>query len=166
MSAQTCSGGSPEVVGRTVEERGCANRLAEAYATTRVSSLTSQVGSRAHLLLDRPQPTDEQGLRETCRDERGIHLRGDEPPDGEETDPFMRLFGRSQKAHSRKLVVASPSTNIRHIANRTVSPWDPAAFCRGIATPAARICYEELQVVAAELRENYSCVALCVLRGR
>src|SRR5215217_6330895 len=102
-------------MGRTVEERGCANRLAEAYATARVSGLTSQVGSRAHLLLDRPQPTDEQGLRETCRDERGVHLLGDEPPDGEETDPFVRLFGRSltrilgnrasDKAHSRKLAL-------------------------------------------------------------
>ena len=82
--------------------------------------------------------------------------------------PWAQLFihRTAEKAHSRKLVVASPSTNIRHIANRAVSPWDPAAFCRGIATPAARICYKELQVVAAELRENYSCVALCVLRGR
>jgi hypothetical protein len=31
---------------------------------------------------------------------------------------------------------------------------DPAPFWRDIATPAARICYEELQVVAAELPEN------------
>ena len=30
-----------------------------------------------------------------------------------------------------------------------------AALCRDIATPAARICYEELQVVAAELPENF-----------
>src|SRR5215216_815662 len=97
-------------MGRTVEERGCANRLAEAYATARVSGLTSQVGSRAHLLLDRPQPTDEQGLRETCRDERGVHLLGDEPPHGEETDPFVRLFGRSQKSSSRKPAVPKVAT--------------------------------------------------------
>jgi hypothetical protein len=37
-----------------------------------------------------------------------------------------------------------------------VLPCDPAAFCRDIVTPAARICYEELQVVAAELPENFS----------
>src|SRR5215211_4995664 len=61
---------------------------------------------------------------------------------------------------------SKPLDQIRHIANRAVSPWDPAAFCRGIATPAARIRYEELQVVADQLRENYSCVALYVLRGR
>jgi hypothetical protein len=40
------------------------------------------------------------------------------------------------------------------MALREVSPYDPAAFCRDIATPAARICYEELQVVAAQLPEN------------
>src|SRR5215203_4968425 len=46
------------------------------------------------------------------------------------------------------------------MALRAVSPRAPAAFCRDIAAPAARICYEELQVVAAELPENQSCVAL------
>jgi hypothetical protein len=40
------------------------------------------------------------------------------------------------------------------MALRVVLPTDPAAFCQDIATPAARICYEELQVVAAELPEN------------
>src|SRR5215211_1818260 len=49
---------------------------------------------RAYVLLDRPQQTDEQGLRETHRDERGLHLRGDEPPNGEEIGSLMRIFGR------------------------------------------------------------------------
>jgi len=40
------------------------------------------------------------------------------------------------------------------MALRAASPADPAPFCQDIATPAARICYEELQVVAAELPEN------------
>jgi hypothetical protein len=58
----------------------------------------------------------------------------------------------TEKAHSRKLVVASPATNIPfYIALRAASPRDPAAFCGDIATPAARTCYEELQLVAAEL---------------
>jgi hypothetical protein len=35
-----------------------------------------------------------------------------------------------------------------------VSSRTPVAFCRDAVTPAARICYEELQVVAAELPEN------------
>src|SRR5215204_3961659 len=46
------------------------------------------------------------------------------------------------------------------MAVRAVLPRNPAAFCRDIATPAARICYEELQVVAAELPENWSCVEM------
>ena len=61
----------------------------------------------------------------------------------------------AEKAHSRKLVVASPATNTpTYNAVRAVSPRDPAAFYRDIATPAARIRYEELQVVAVELLEN------------
>ena len=44
---------------------------------------------------DRPKQKDEQRLRETHRDERGVHLRGDEPPDGETVGPHVRLFGQS-----------------------------------------------------------------------
>jgi len=64
----------------------------------------------------------------------------------------------ADKAHSRKLVVASPATNTplnsRLIAFRALPPRDPAAFCWDIATSAARICYEELQVVTDQLPEN------------
>jgi len=60
----------------------------------------------------------------------------------------------AEKAHSRKLVVASPATNISFYSAQSSVNRDPAAFCRDIATPAARICYEEVQVVAAELPEN------------
>jgi hypothetical protein len=47
------------------------------------------------------------------------------------------------------------------MALRAVSPRDPAALCRDIAIPAARICYEELQVVAAQLPENFVNFVLC-----
>src|SRR5215204_7523593 len=60
----------------------------------------------------------------------------------------------AEKAHSRRLVVASPYTNIPFIALRAVSRRAPAAFCRPIDTPAAKIYYEKLQLVAAELPEN------------
>src|SRR5215212_5805982 len=56
----------------------------------------------------------------------------------------------AEKAHSRKLVVASPATNIPFIALRALALRAPAAFWRDIVTPAARVYYEELQVVAAE----------------
>jgi hypothetical protein len=45
----------------------------------------------------------------------------------------------------------APPPTYRFIALRALSPRSPAAVCRDIATPAARIYYEELQVVAAEL---------------
>src|SRR5215211_9053291 len=73
---------------------------------------------------------------------------------------IVSIHRESEKAHSRKPTVARPATNIPFIALRAVSPRAPAAFCRDIVTPAARICHEELQVVAAELPENLSCVAL------
>src|SRR5215211_600679 len=60
----------------------------------------------------------------------------------------------AEKAHSWKLVVASPASNIPFIALRAGPRRDPAAICRDIDTSAARICYEELQVVAAQLPEN------------
>jgi hypothetical protein len=34
-------------------------------------------------------------LRKVNRDQRGVHLRYDEPPDGEEAGPFVRLLVRS-----------------------------------------------------------------------
>src|SRR5215212_5009323 len=61
---------------------------------------------------------------------------------------------RREGSHSRKLTVASPPPTYRFIALRAVSPRNPAAFWRDIATPAARICCNQLQIVAAELPEN------------
>src|SRR5919107_2785007 len=72
--------------------------------------------------------------------------------------PYSPSF--REGSHSRKLAVASSATNMPFMALRAASPRAPAAFFRDIATPDARICYEELQVVVAELPENYSCVAL------
>ena len=54
-------------------------------------------------------------------------------------------------SHSRKLLVASLVTNIPSYSAQSSVTRDPAAFWRDIAAPAARICYEELQVVAAAL---------------
>src|SRR5215218_11201409 len=94
-SAQTCSRESSEVVGRAVEKRGCGGRLGETIAAARLPDPTSSLGGGAYLLLDRPQPTDEQGLREAHRDQRSVHLRGAEPPNGEEIGSLMRLFAQS-----------------------------------------------------------------------
>ena len=44
--------------------------------------------------MDLPHPYDEQGLRKANRDQRVVHLRGDEPLDGEAVGSLMRLFGQ------------------------------------------------------------------------
>jgi len=43
----------------------------------------------SHLWLDAGYRGENKGVD---RDERSAHLRGDEPPDGEETDPLVRIF--------------------------------------------------------------------------
>src|SRR5215212_11075237 len=48
--------------------------------------------SGADLLLVGPEQEDEQRLREAPRERRSLHLRGDEPPDGEEVGPCLGLF--------------------------------------------------------------------------
>src|SRR5215203_697963 len=83
----------------------------------------------------------------STRTNRGRRLTGREP--------YSRTF---REGSFSEIGGSKPATNIPFIALRALSPRDPAAFCRDIVTPAARICYEELQVVAAELPENYSCV--------
>jgi hypothetical protein len=57
-------------------------------------------------------------------------------------------------SHSRKPTVASPATTIPFYGAQSTVTGPPATFSRDIATPAGRICYEKLQVVAAELPKN------------
>ena len=55
--------------------------------------LGEEMGSRANVLVDRAEPQAEQGLREADGHERGVRLRGYEPPkSGEEIGSLMRLF--------------------------------------------------------------------------
>ena len=61
-----------------------------------------EVGGGANIFLNRPEQEDEQRLREVDPDERGVHLRSDEPSDGREIGPLVRLFRRSQKERSPK----------------------------------------------------------------
>ena len=42
--------------------------------------------------MDGPEPQDEQGLRESTRDRRSVHVRGDDASDGEEIGPPVRFF--------------------------------------------------------------------------
>jgi hypothetical protein len=68
----------------------------------------------------------------------------------------------SERAHSRKLTVASSAKNLPFYGGQ--SSVTPCSCCllADIDTSAARICYKDLQIVAAELPENLSCVAIYV----
>jgi putative transposase len=61
-SAQLCSRGSPEAVGRRVGQGRREGGLAEAHAAPRLPGSTSPLGSGADVFLDRAQQEDEQGL--------------------------------------------------------------------------------------------------------
>src|SRR5215212_4848119 len=111
---KTCSRESSEVVGRAVEKRGCGGRLGETIAAARLPDPTSSLGGGAYLLLDRPQPSDEQGLREAHRDQRSVHLHRYEPPNGEEIGSLVRLFGQSLEKPSEK----SSEARHRSLKNR------------------------------------------------
>src|SRR5215203_7382718 len=88
---------------------GSGGRLGATVATyLRLPGPTSSLGGGAYVLLDRPQSTDEQGLREAYRDKRSVHLRSYEPPNAEEIGSLMRFFGQSQNGYSRK----PPRTNV------------------------------------------------------
>src|SRR5829696_6095457 len=101
-------------MGRAVERRGCGSKLEAVVAAQRFPGPTSSVGGGADVLLDRPQPTYEQRLREAHRDERSVHLCGDEPPDGEEIGSLMRLFGQSlYDIECIRMRRKSPSTQMR-----------------------------------------------------
>src|SRR5215207_3653608 len=54
------------------------------------------LGGGEDLFLVGPEQEDEQGLREAAGDGRSPNLRGDEPPDGEEIGPPMRVFRQFQ----------------------------------------------------------------------
>src|SRR5215208_2039097 len=82
-------------MGRAVETRGCGGRLGEIVASARLPGPSTSLGGGADVFVDRPQQEDEQRLREIARDQRSVHLRSDEPSDGEAFGSLMRLFGRS-----------------------------------------------------------------------
>src|SRR5918993_5379121 len=55
------------------------------------------MGSGAHLLVVGAEQQDEQRLRKAVRNERSVHLRGDDTAGGEASGTQMRLFRRFLK---------------------------------------------------------------------
>ena len=91
--AQAGSGGGDEGMGKGVGQRGSGHRLGEVHAGERPQALLAEeMDSGADLLLVGTEQEDEQRLREAAGDRRSLHLRGDEPPDGEEIGSLMRVF--------------------------------------------------------------------------
>jgi hypothetical protein len=56
------------------------------------------VGRREDVFLDRAEQEDEQGLRAANRHERGVHLRGHDPGDGEAFGSCSVVFGQFLQA--------------------------------------------------------------------
>jgi hypothetical protein len=102
-TAQACSGGSADEVGQGVGQRRRENGLAEALAPAGVRRPAAALGSREDVLMDREEQEDEQGLRAADCYERSVHLRGDEPSDGEAVSPCSVVFGQFRKTNSPKL---------------------------------------------------------------
>src|SRR3712207_8849014 len=79
------------------------------------------VGSGEDVLVARSEPQTEQGLREADGHERGVCLRGYDPPDGKAVGPLMRLFGRFLRA---PVIAVEPSNGSRS-ARRTLENLSP-----------------------------------------
>ncbi len=78
-----------------VEQRGSGHRHEEVYAAERSEALLAEeVDSGADLLVALAEQAYEQRLRASAGERRGLHLRGDESPDGEKTGTLVRLFGQ------------------------------------------------------------------------
>jgi transposase len=76
-------------------QRGRGTRPEEALATGGPQAVfAEEVGGGAHVLVVGPEQEAERRLRAAARDRRSLHLRGDEPPDGEAFGPLMRVFGQ------------------------------------------------------------------------
>lgn len=64
----------------------------KAIAAAGLQGAAETMDRRADVLVDRPEPPDEQRLRAVAGDGRGVRLCGDEPPDGEALGSLVRLF--------------------------------------------------------------------------
>jgi hypothetical protein len=98
-------------VGKRVGQRGNRHRTGEATVSERSEGvLAEEVGGGAPLLVVRLEQEAEQRLRAATGERRSLHLRGDEPPDGEAFGSLMRLFTAGFRAKFAELTF-TPSTH-------------------------------------------------------
>src|SRR5829696_2842358 len=91
QTTQARTGGGGEEMGGGMGQGGQKDRLAKADAAARIRAFASSVGGGEDLLLVRPEPPDEQGLRKALQQCGSVRLRGHDTFDGEEVSPYLRL---------------------------------------------------------------------------
>ena len=80
-------------MGQGVGQGGRADGPQEAFARGGTQAVLAEaLGGREDLFLVGTEQEDEQRLRAATRKLGSLNLRGDEPPDGEEIGPVMRVF--------------------------------------------------------------------------
>src|SRR5215218_1338609 len=106
-SAQTCSRGGADEVGGGISQGRQEGRLARALASPRISHLAAPLGSGALLCLDRPQPQDEQGLREVMCVQRSVRICWHDSPHAEAIDSPLRPFHTVSEGEFSEVRVAT-----------------------------------------------------------
>ena len=79
-------------MGQGVGQGGRVDGPQEAFAPGGTQAVLAEaLGGREDLFLALSEQEDEQRLRASAREFGSLHLRGDEPPDGQEIGSLMRL---------------------------------------------------------------------------
>jgi hypothetical protein len=105
-----------------VQQRGNSRRPEVVHAPQRPQALPAEeMGSGANLLMALSEQEDEQRLRASSGELRSPHLRGDEPPDGEEVGSLMRVFRQFPKSVLGSSPRAGPPFARRWVARDTGS---------------------------------------------
>ena len=95
--AEAGSRGGDDAVGEGVGQRGSGHRHEEVHARERPQALPAEEMDRGeNFFLAFSEQEDEQRLRAAAGERGSLHLRGDEPPYGEEIGSLMRVFRQFQ----------------------------------------------------------------------
>ena len=84
-------------MGRELDKEGVAIDPKKLHAERAQAVPAEEVGSGEDIFLVGTEQEDEQRLREAAGERGSLHLRGDEPPDGEAIGSLMRLFRQFQR---------------------------------------------------------------------
>ena len=86
------------------QQGGSSRRQREVHARKRSQDVLAQeMGSGENILMVGAEQEDEQRLRASAGELGSLHLRGDEPLDGKEIGPLMRVFRQFQREVRRNM---------------------------------------------------------------